>query len=54
MVFAVGLGPDLGFPSAFDTGALVSGCGHFCMYLSVARTRGESGRAFGGRRASAP
>jgi hypothetical protein len=52
MVFVVGLGPDPGFPSAFDTGALVSGYGHFCMYLSVARTRGESGRAFGGRRAS--
>jgi hypothetical protein len=27
MVFAVGLGPDPGFPSAFDTGAPVSGCG---------------------------
>jgi hypothetical protein len=40
MVLAVGLGPDLGFPSAFDTGAPVSGCGHFCMYLSAARTRG--------------
>jgi hypothetical protein len=54
MVLAVGLGPDPGFPSAFDTGALVFGCGHFCMYLSAARTRGEFGRASGGRRASAP
>jgi hypothetical protein len=36
----VGLGPDLGFPSAFDTGALVSGCDHFYMYMSAARTRG--------------
>jgi hypothetical protein len=54
MVFAVGLGPDPGSPSAFDMGALVFGCGHFCMYLSVARTCGESGRASGGRRASAP
>jgi hypothetical protein len=54
MVLVVGLGPDPGFPPAFDTGAPVSGCGHFCMYLSVARTRGESGRASGGRRASAP
>jgi hypothetical protein len=41
MVFAVGLGPGPGFPSAFDTGALVSSCGHFCMYLSVARTWGN-------------
>jgi hypothetical protein len=47
MVLAVGLGPDPGFPSAFDMGAI-------CMYLSVARTCGESGRASGGRRASAP
>jgi hypothetical protein len=54
MVLAMELGPDLGFPHAFDTGALVSGCGHLCMYLSAARTRGESGRASGGRRASAP
>jgi hypothetical protein len=54
MVLAMGLGPDLGFPSAFDTGAPVSGCGHFCMYLSAARTRGESGRASGGRHALAP
>jgi hypothetical protein len=52
MVLAVGLAPDPGFPPAFDTGALVPGCGYFCMYLSVARTRGGSGRASGGRRAS--
>jgi hypothetical protein len=45
MELAVGLGPDPGFPYAFDTGALVSGCGLFCVYLSVARTRGGSGRA---------
>jgi hypothetical protein len=50
----VGLGPDPGFPYAFDTGALVSGCDHFCMYLSAARTRGGSGRASEGRRASSP
>jgi hypothetical protein len=54
MVLAVELGPDPGFPPAFDMGVLVSSCGHFCMYLSAARTRGESGRAFGGRRALAP
>jgi hypothetical protein len=54
MELAVGLGPDLGFSSAFDTGALVSGCGLFCMYLSAARTRGGSGRASEGRRASSP
>jgi hypothetical protein len=40
MELAVGLGPDPGFSSAFDTRALVSGCGLFCMYLSTARTRG--------------
>jgi hypothetical protein len=40
MELVVGLGPDQGFPSAFDTRALVSGCCHFCMYLSAARTRG--------------
>jgi hypothetical protein len=54
MALAVGLGPDPGFPSAFDTGALVSGYGHFCMYLSATRTRGGSRRASGGRRALAP
>jgi hypothetical protein len=47
MVSAMGLSPDPGFPSVFDTGALVSGCDHFCIYLSVARTRGGSGRASG-------
>jgi hypothetical protein len=40
MALVAGLSPNLGFPSAFDTGALVSGCDHFCMYLSAARTRG--------------
>jgi hypothetical protein len=45
MVFAVGLSPNPGFPSVFDAGALVSGCDHFCIYLSAARTRGGSGRA---------
>jgi hypothetical protein len=54
MVLVVGLGPDPGFPSAFDMGALACGCGHFCMYLSVAQTRGEFGRASGGRHALAP
>jgi hypothetical protein len=56
MVLAVGLGPDPGFPSAFDTGALVPGCGHFypwgirkglrrkACFSSVNRgTRGPSG-----------
>jgi hypothetical protein len=45
----VGLSLDPGFPSVFDTGALVSGCDHFCVYLSAARTRGGSGRASGGK-----
>jgi hypothetical protein len=54
MVLAMGLGPDLGFPPAFDTGALISGCGHFCMYLFATQTRGGSGRASEGRRASVP
>jgi hypothetical protein len=54
MVLAMGLGPDPGFPPAFDTGALVSGYGHFCMYLFATWTRGGSGRASGGSRASAP
>jgi hypothetical protein len=40
MALAAGLSPDPGFLSAFDMGALVSGCDHFCMYLSAARTRG--------------
>jgi hypothetical protein len=47
MVSAMGLSPDPGFPSVFDAGALVSGSDHFCIYLSVARTRGGSGRASG-------
>jgi hypothetical protein len=53
MALAAGLSSDPGFLSTFDTGALVSGCDHFCMYLSAAQTRGGSGRASGGRRASA-
>ena len=40
MALAAGLSLDPGFLSAFDTGALVSGYDHFCMYLSAARTRG--------------
>jgi hypothetical protein len=40
MALVAGLSPDPGFLSSFDTGALVSDCDHFCMYLSVARTRG--------------
>jgi hypothetical protein len=52
MALVAGLSPDPGFMSAFDMGALVSSCDHFCMYLSAARTRGGSGRASGGRRAS--
>jgi hypothetical protein len=40
MALAVGLSPDTGFLTVFDTGALVSGCDHFCMYMSAARTRG--------------
>jgi hypothetical protein len=50
---AAGLSADPGFLSAFDTGTFVSGCDHFCLYLSTAQTRGRSGRASGGRRASA-
>jgi hypothetical protein len=49
MVSVVGLSTDLGFPSVFDMGALVSGCDHFCICLSAARTRGGSGRASGGK-----
>jgi hypothetical protein len=41
MALAAGLSPDPGFLSAYDTGALVSGCDHFCMYLSAAQTRGD-------------
>jgi hypothetical protein len=54
MELVVRLSPNPGFLSAFDTGALVSGCAHFCMYLSATQIRGGSGRASGGRRASAP
>jgi hypothetical protein len=31
LVLTVRLGPDPGSPSALDEGALVFGCGHFCM-----------------------
>jgi hypothetical protein len=54
LVLAVGLGPDPRFPSAFDEGALVFDCGHFCMILSEIWTRGESIRVSRGRPASAP
>jgi hypothetical protein len=54
LVLAVGLGPDRGSSSAFDTGALIFGCGHPYVYLSEAWTRGESRRVSGGRQASAP
>jgi hypothetical protein len=54
LVLVVGLGPDPGFPSAFDEGALIFDCGHFCMNLSEVWTRGESRRVFGGRQALAP
>jgi hypothetical protein len=53
MVSAVGLSSDLGFPSVFDTGALVFGCDHFCIYLSTARTRGGPEGPPEERRASA-
>jgi hypothetical protein len=49
MVSVVGLSPDPGFPSVFDVGVLVSGCDHFCIYLSAARIHGGSGRASGGK-----
>jgi hypothetical protein len=54
LVLAIGLGPDPGFPFAFDEGALVFGCGHFYMNLSEVWTRGEPRRVSRGRRASAP
>jgi hypothetical protein len=54
LVLAVGLGPDPGSPSAFDTGAHVFGYGHPCTYLSEAWTRGESRRVSEGRHALAP
>jgi hypothetical protein len=40
LVLAVGLGLDPGSPSAFDEGALVFGCGYFCMDLSKVWTHG--------------
>jgi hypothetical protein len=52
MVSAVGLSPDPGFSPVFDAGALVSGCDHFYIYLSVVRTREGSGRASGGKACS--
>jgi hypothetical protein len=54
LVLAIGLGPDPGSLSGFDTGALAFDCRHSCMYLSAAWTRGESRRVSGGRHASAP
>jgi hypothetical protein len=54
LVLAVGLGLDPGFPSTFDEGALVFGCGFFCMILSEVWARGESRRVSRGRQASAP
>jgi hypothetical protein len=54
MVYAVGLSPDPGFPSVFDTGALISGCDYFCIFLSAARTRGGPEVPPEERRASAP
>jgi hypothetical protein len=54
LVLAVGLGPDPGSPSAFDTGALAFDCGRSYMYLSAAWTCGESRRVSGGRQALAP
>jgi hypothetical protein len=54
LVLAVGLGPELRFPSAFDEGALVFECGRFCMNLSEVWARRESRRVSGGRQASAP
>jgi hypothetical protein len=54
LVLTVRLGPDPESPSVFDEGALVFGCGHFCMHLSEVWTHGESRRVFGGRQSSAP
>jgi hypothetical protein len=46
LVLAVGLGPTPGSPSAFDTGALVFGCGHFRVYLLAAWIRGGTQKGF--------
>jgi hypothetical protein len=46
LVLAVGLGPDPGSPLAFDTGALVFGCGHFRVYLLAAWIRGGIQKVF--------
>ena len=54
MVLAVGLGPDLGFPSAFDVGALVFGCGHFCMILSEVWASGGEQKGFRGKAGFSP
>jgi hypothetical protein len=43
LVLAIGLGPDPGSPSAFDTGALAFGHDRSCMYLSEASHLGEAG-----------
>jgi hypothetical protein len=54
LVLAAGLGPDPVSPPAFDAGALVFGCGHFCVYLLAAWIYGGSKRVSGERHASAP
>jgi hypothetical protein len=46
LVLVIGLGPDPGSPPAFDTGALVFGCGHFRMYLLAAWIRGGVQKGF--------
>jgi hypothetical protein len=46
LVLAVGLGPDPGSPPAFDTGALVFGCGHFRVYLLAVWIHGEIQKGF--------
>jgi hypothetical protein len=46
LVLVVGLGPDPGSPPAFDTGALVFGCGHFCVYLLAAWVHGGIQKGF--------
>ena len=52
--FAAGLGPDPGFPSAFDEGAPVLGLGHSWINLSEVWTREGPRVVSGGRQASAP